>query len=130
MTDKEGAAFEAKMFRRGKSLCGNDKMGSPMTAGMADIGIIGPSPSTPERKREIKLEAQSLEAEHRLLWPVLSAGKGQCRDKPKKETEDPQQQRHFQESNGDPESLEMLLTTPHPRIRVTSSFLPVQLHLV
>lgn len=41
---------------------------------------LPPSPSASERRRKIKLEAPSLEAERRFLWPVLSAAKGHCRD--------------------------------------------------
>lgn len=54
MTDKEAAAFEAEMFRRGKSLCGNDKTGSPTTVRTGDTGIIAPLPFASERRRKIK----------------------------------------------------------------------------
>lgn len=96
--------------------------------GRAIPALLTSSSSASEHKRKIKLEAQSMEAERGLLWPVLSAAKGHCRDKQKKE---PKKKKTAmattfssnKQSANDPESPGSLLTAPHPRIRVTSSFL-------
>lgn len=75
-------------------------------------------PSASERRRRIKLDSPSLEAERRLLWPVLSAAKGHCRDKQKrnKKSATATTFSSSKHSANDPESPERLLSSRIPEL--------------